>query len=113
MRNIRIYTNAPLSVSARVNLPKEDRHTTCCGFCVVGAVDEITLFNGKGGSFPGRIISNSNRVAEVGNIEFRTGDIGSCPDYHAGSWHFTRSAHGLCRAKVRRTGCVNHCSLVH
>ena len=69
MRNIRIYTNAPLSVSARVILPKETSHHLLRVLrCRRG--DEITLFNGKGGSFPGRIISNSNRVAEVEILSF-------------------------------------------
>ena len=64
MRNIRIYTEADLSVSTRVVLPKEASHHLLRVLrCRRG--DEITLFNGKGGSFPGRIVADSNHAAEV------------------------------------------------
>ncbi len=69
MRNIRIYTDAPLSVSTRVILPKEASHHLLRVLrCRRG--DEITLFNGKGGCFSGRIISNSSHVAEVEIMHF-------------------------------------------
>ena len=64
MRDIRIYTDAPLAVSAVVALSKEASHHLLRVLrCRRG--DDITLFNGLGGSYTGRISSVSSAVAEV------------------------------------------------
>lgn len=64
MRNIRIYNDAPLAVSASVVLSKEASHHLLRVLrCWRG--DDITLFNGQGGSYTGRIISVSSSVVEV------------------------------------------------
>ena len=69
MRNTRIYTDAPLAVSATVVLPGEASHHLLRVLrCRRG--DEITLFNGRGGSYAGRIIAVSSATVEVEIREF-------------------------------------------
>ena len=69
MRNIRIYTDTPLAVSARIILSKEASHHLL-RVLRCRRNDDITLFNGHGGSYTGRIISDSTRVAEVEILGF-------------------------------------------
>ena len=64
MRDIRIYTDAPLAVSARVVLSREASHHLL-RVLRCRRDDDITLFNGQGGSFTGRIVSISSAVVEV------------------------------------------------
>ena len=64
MRDIRIYTDAPLAVSAIVFLSKEASHHLL-RVLRCRRDDDITLFNGQGGSYTGRISSVSLGVAEV------------------------------------------------
>ena len=64
MRNTRIYADVPLAVSATVVLGKEASHHLL-RVLRCRRDDQITLFNGCGGSFTGRITSISAGVAEV------------------------------------------------
>ena len=64
MRDIRIYTDVPLAVSAIVVLSKEASHHLL-RVLRCRRDDGITLFNGQGGSYTGRISSVSLGVAEV------------------------------------------------
>lgn len=69
MRNIRIYADSPLSVSARLVLPgNASRHLLRVLRCRRGA--ELTLFNGEGGSFSSRIVSAANQSVEVEIVDF-------------------------------------------
>ena len=69
MRNIRIYTDTPLAVSARVMLSQEASHHLL-RVLRCRRNDDITLFNGHGGSYRGRIISGSTREVEVEILGF-------------------------------------------
>ena len=64
MRNIRIYADTPLAVSARVVLSKQASHHLL-RVLRCRRNDDITLFDGHGGSFTGRIISISTAAVEV------------------------------------------------
>ena len=64
MRAIRIYTDAPLTVSAIVVLSKQASHHLM-RVLRCRRDDDITLFNGQGGSYTGRISSVSSAVVEV------------------------------------------------
>ena len=69
MRNTRIYTDAPLAVSARVVLPREASHHLLRVLrCRRG--DDITLFNGRGGSYTGKVFSVSSASVEVEISDF-------------------------------------------
>ena len=69
MRNTRIYTDAPLAVSARVVLPgAASHHLLRVLRCRRG--DGITLFNGRGGSYTGKVISVSSALVEVEISDF-------------------------------------------
>ena len=69
MRNIRIYTDAPLAVSARVVLSGEaSRHLLRVLRCRRN--DDIILFNGRGGSYTGRISSVSGGAVQVEVLGF-------------------------------------------
>ena len=69
MRNIRIFTDTPLAVSARVMLSQEASHHLL-RVLRCRRNDDITLFNGHGGSYRGRIISGSTREVEVEILGF-------------------------------------------
>ena len=69
MRNIRIYADTPLAVSARVMLSQEASHHLL-RVLRCRRNDNITLFNGHGGSYRGRIISGSTREVEVEILGF-------------------------------------------
>lgn len=64
MRNIRIYTDTPLTVSARVILSKAASHHLL-RVLRCRRNDDLTLFNGYGGSYASRIISVSGGVVEA------------------------------------------------
>ncbi len=72
MRNIRVYTESPLAVSTTVFLSKEaSRHLLRVLRCRQN--DQVTLFNGLGGSYRGRIIATSTGLAEVEILDFEPG----------------------------------------
>ena len=70
MRNIRVYTEAPLGVSTTAVLSKEASHHLM-RVLRCRRNDRITLFNGLGGSYTGRIVSGSTRVVEVKILDFQ------------------------------------------
>ena len=70
MRNIRVYTEAPLAVSTTAVLSKEASHHLL-RVLRCRRNDRITLFNGLGGSYTGRIVSGSTRVVEVEILDFQ------------------------------------------
>lgn len=72
MRNIRIYADVPLAVSATVTLSKDASHHLLRVLRCRRA-DQVTLFNGRGGSFTGRITSVSSGIAEVEIQDFVPG----------------------------------------
>ena len=69
MRNIRIYTETPLAVSSTVLLSKVASHHLL-RVLRCRSNDRLTLFNGLGGSYRGRIVSTSARAVEVEILEF-------------------------------------------
>ena len=69
MRNIRIYIDTPLAVSATVILPEEASHHLL-RVLRCRRNDDITLFNGHGGSYTGKISSDSTRKVEVEILGF-------------------------------------------
>lgn len=69
MRNIRVYTEAPLAVSATAVLSREASHHLL-RVLRCRRNDRIILFNGLGGSYTGRIVSVSTRLAEVEILDF-------------------------------------------
>ena len=70
MRNIRIYADTPLTISARVVLSEAaSYHLLRVLRCRCD--DDITLFNGHGGSFTGRIVSISTGMVEVEIRDFK------------------------------------------
>ena len=69
MRNIRIYADTPLAVSARVMLSQEASHHLL-RVLRCRRNDDITLFNGHGGSYRGKNISASTREVEVEILGF-------------------------------------------
>ena len=75
MRNIRIYTDTPLAVSARVVLSGEASHHLL-RVLRCRRNDPITLFNGLGGSYTGRIVSASTRLVEAEILEFEADTAG-------------------------------------
>lgn len=69
MRNIRVYTEAPLAVSATAVLSEEASHHLLRVFrCRLN--DQITLFDGRGGSYTGKIVTGSPRAVEVEILDF-------------------------------------------
>ena len=70
MRNICVYTEAPLAVSATAILSREASHHLL-RVLRCRRNDRVTLFNGLGGSCTGRIVSGSTRVVEVEILDFR------------------------------------------
>ena len=69
MRNIRVYTEAPLAVSTTAVLSRQASHHLL-RVLRCRRNDQITLFNGLGGSYTGRIVSGSARQVEVEILEF-------------------------------------------
>ncbi len=69
MRNIRVYTEAPLAVSTTAVLSREASHHLL-RVLRCRRNDRIILFNGLGGSYTGRIVSASTRLAEVEILDF-------------------------------------------
>ena len=69
MRNIRIYTETPLAVSSIARLSAAASHHLL-RVLRCRRNDQVTLFNGQGGSYLGRIVSTSARAAEVEALEF-------------------------------------------
>ena len=69
MRNIRVYTESPLAVSTTAVLSKEASHHLL-RVLRCRRNDHITLFNGLGGSYTGRIVSGSTRLVEVEILDF-------------------------------------------
>ena len=75
MRNIRIYADCPLSVSSRVTLPEAAAHHLARVLrCRRG--DEVTLFNGQGGSFSGRVATVTRVAVEVELARFHPDEPG-------------------------------------
>lgn len=75
MRNIRIYADCPLSVSSRVPLPEAAAHHLARVLrCRRG--DEVTLFNGQGGSFSGRVAAVTRAAVEVELARFHPDEPG-------------------------------------
>lgn len=69
MRNIRVYTEAPLAVSATAALSRETSHHLL-RVLRCRRNDRIILFNGLGGSYTGRVVSASPRLVEVEILDF-------------------------------------------
>ena len=69
MRNIRVYTEAPMAVSTTAVLSKEASHHLL-RVLRCRRNDQIILFNGLGGSYTGRIVSGSTRLVEVEILDF-------------------------------------------
>ena len=69
MRNIRVYTESPLAVSTTAVLSKEASHHLL-RVLRCRRNDHITLFNGLGGSYTGRIVSASAHLVEVEILDF-------------------------------------------
>lgn len=69
MRNIRVYTESPLAVSTTAVLSKEASHHLL-RVLRCRRNDQIILFNGLGGSYTGRIVSDSTRLVEVEILSF-------------------------------------------
>ena len=69
MRNIRVYTESPLAVSTTAVLSKEASHHLL-RVLRCRRNDQIILFNGLGGSYTGRIVSDSTRLVEVEILVF-------------------------------------------
>lgn len=69
MRNIRVYTETPLAVSATTVLSGEASHHLL-RVLRCRRNDRVILFNGLGGSYTGRIVSGSTRRVEVEILDF-------------------------------------------
>lgn len=69
MRNIRVYTEAPLAISTTTVLSKEASHHLL-RVLRSRPNDRITLFNGLGGNYTGRIVSGCPRGVEVEILDF-------------------------------------------
>lgn len=69
MRNIRVYSEAPMAVSTTAVLSKEASHHLL-RVLRCRRNDQIILFNGLGGSYTGRIVSGSTRLVEVEILDF-------------------------------------------
>ena len=69
MRNIQVYTESPLAVSTTAVLSKEASHHLL-RVLRCRRNDHITLFNGLGGSYTGRIVSASAHLVEVEILDF-------------------------------------------
>ena len=70
MRNIRVYTETPMAVSTTAVLSKEASHHLL-RVLRCRRNDRITLFNGLGGCYTGRIVSGSTRAVEVEILDFQ------------------------------------------
>ena len=69
MRNIRVYTEATLAVSTTSVLSKAASHHLL-RVLRCRRNDQLTLFNGLGGSYTGRIVSASSHLVEVEILDF-------------------------------------------
>ncbi len=69
MRNIRIYTETPLAVSTTAVLSREASHHLL-RVLRCRDNDPVTLFNGRGGSYTGRIVSASGPPVAVDVLDF-------------------------------------------
>ena len=69
MRNIRVYTEATLEVSTTAVLSKAASHHLL-RVLRCRRNDQLTLFNGLGGSYTGRIVSASTHPVEVEILDF-------------------------------------------
>lgn len=71
MRNTRIYTDTPLTVSTTLVLSKQASHHVL-RVLRCRENDPLTLFNGRGGSYAGRIVSESKSLVEVEILDFES-----------------------------------------
>lgn len=71
MRNTRIYTDTPLAVSTTLVLSKQASHHVL-RVLRCRENDPLTLFNGRGGSYAGRIVSASKSLVEVEILDFES-----------------------------------------
>ena len=69
MRNIRVYTEAPLAVSTTTVLSREASHHLL-RVLRCRKNDRVILFNGLGGSYTGRIVSGSTPRVELEILDF-------------------------------------------